>query len=98
MSELGFATISKKEAAQSPYPYIRLKDDGTWEELTKEDRAYLEEVFHPADSGRPYVKFGLYSKTPDGKIGGFLKRKCLPKNLGLGELIPPKPWWRVWPW
>jgi hypothetical protein len=63
------------------YKYIKVNDDGTARELTSEERKYLEEKFHPADGGRPYIKFGYEMRTPVGKLGGFLKRRHLPPNI-----------------
>ena len=34
----------------------------------------------------PYVKYGYYSKTPDGKMSGYCKRSKLPKGLATGEI------------
>lgn len=97
MSDLSFAVVTEKESKRSPYPYVYLDDDGTFRELDDDERQYLEEKFHPGDGARPYVKFGLYSKTPDGKIGGFLERSKLPSDLDAGVPIPTRPWWRFWP-
>ena len=97
MSEHSFSVVSGEEATQTPYPYVYLNEDGTFRELDVEDREYLEQRFSPTDGARPYIKFGLYSKTPDGKIEGFLSRSKLPANLEAGAAIPPKPWWRFWP-
>ncbi len=97
MSDLSFAVVSEEESKQTPYPYIYVEDNGTYREIDEEERKYLEERFHPGDGARPYVKFGLYSMTPDGKIGGFLKRTKLPRDIKKGIPIPPRPWWRFWP-
>jgi hypothetical protein len=92
--------VSASEAKQTPYPYVLVEDNGTYRELTQEDKDYLEEPFSPADSGRPYVKHSLYQRTPDGLIGGYLKRSKLPRGLAPGHPIPPesphKRWWRFW--
>jgi hypothetical protein len=94
------ATVSSNQARKLPYPYVYLEEDGKFRELTAEERQYLEEVFHPADGGRPYIKHTLYGKTVDGKLSGFLKRSKLPRGLKVGEALPPepppKPWWRFW--
>ena len=94
-----YPTVSTNQARKHPYPYVHLGDDGTYRELTADERLYLEEPFHSADSGRPYVKCSLYAKTPDGKLSGFIKRSKLPKGLKPGEALPPEPakaWWRFW--
>ena len=98
MSE--YPTVSTHQARKLPYPYVYLEDDGTYRELTAEERQYLEKAFHPADSGRPYVKHTLYAKTADGRLSGFLKRSKLPRGLKTGEILPQeqsqKPRWRFW--
>jgi hypothetical protein len=96
MSSREFAVVNSDEARIDPYPYVYVEDIGTYRELDTEDKKYLEEKFHPADGNRPYVKISFYSKTPDGKLSGFLKRSKLPKGLMSGEIAPPKPWWRLW--
>ena len=85
MSEKTFAIISSQEAKIEPY-----------RELSIEDKQYLEEKFDPTDSNRPYVKSGYHSKTPEGKMRGFLRRTKLPKGLVLGELPKNNKWWKIW--
>lgn len=81
MSDCTFSVVSEKDAQMFPYPYVYIEDSGEFRELFPDERRYLEERFYPADGGRPYVKRRYSSKTPDGKIGGFLKRSKLPKKL-----------------
>jgi hypothetical protein len=97
MSDISFAVVSEEDSKRTPYPYIYVEDDGTYREIDEEERKYLEERFHPCDGARPYTKFGLYSLTPDGKIGGYLERTKLPRDLKAGSPVPPRPWWRFWP-
>jgi hypothetical protein len=52
----GYAVVSADEAAQDPYPYIFVNDDGTARELHAAERAYLEQTFLPFDGGRPTSK------------------------------------------
>jgi hypothetical protein len=70
--------VSQTESRISPYPYVYVCEDGTYRELSADERFYLETLFHPADGGRPYVKNSYASRTPIGKIGGFLRRDKLP--------------------
>ena len=84
MTIIEFAVVSQEESRNNPYPYVYVEDNGTFREIDNEDKKYLETKFHPADGDRPYVKSGFYSKTPDGKLGGFLKRSKLPKGLKPG--------------
>lgn len=91
-----FCVVNKEEAEKDPYPYVYVEEDGTYSEIDNENKKYLETKFYPSDGDRPYIKSGFYSKTPDGKLGGFLKRSKLPKGLKKGDMTPPKPWWRFW--
>jgi hypothetical protein len=91
MNTEGFPSVSEKESKKVPYPYIYVKDNASFRELTEEEKQYLEVKYHPADGDRPYIKFSFYSKTPDNRLDGFLKRTKLPKGLKLGEFAPPKP-------
>jgi hypothetical protein len=68
----------------SGFKYIKVNDDGTARELTKDECNYLMEEFDPGDGARPYVKFGYDEKTPDGRLGGFLKRRHLPSDIVIG--------------
>jgi len=96
MDEIAFPEVTEEEAKQIPYPYVYVNNDGSFRELTDEDKSFLQEKFHPADSGRPYIKFRYKSKTPTGNIRGFCKRSKLPKGLITGELPKPKKWWQLW--
>jgi hypothetical protein len=59
---------------------VYILEDGTYRELSADERSYLETPFHPADGGRPYVKTDYSSRTPAGRISGFLHRRDLPLN------------------
>ena len=96
MGELSFSEVSEEEAKQIPYPYIYVNENGSFRELTNEDKYFLQEKFHPADSGRPYVKLRYKSKTPTGNMKGFCKRSKLPKKLIAGEVPNLKKWWQFW--
>lgn len=91
-----FAVVNRDEAKQKSYPYVYVKNDGSFRELHKEEKEYLEEKFYPADGDRPYIKSGYYSKTPDGDLSGFLRRSKLPKDIKPGEVALSKPWWKLW--
>ena len=75
-----FSVVSKKASRKKPYPYVYIERDGCYRELKKNERAYLEEEFHPADGGRPYIKYSYQQKAVDENISGFLERKLLPDN------------------
>lgn len=69
---------NKKKARHAQgvlYSYVLVYEDGTYRELTSDEKKYLETKFDGGDGNRPYVKRGYNSKTPDGKLGGFLRAK-----------------------
>ena len=76
-----FAVVGPEVSDDGPFPYIFVEDDGSARELDATERAYLREEFHPADGGRPYVKNGYGDRTPDGRIGGFLRRDRLSARV-----------------
>ena len=90
-----FSVVSKEESQQDPYPYVLVADDGSYCELEIEDKEYLQQEFSGGDGARPYVKSRYWSKTPDGKLGGYLNRKKLPKSLVVGKIPPPRKWWQL---
>jgi hypothetical protein len=77
----GYAVVSADEAAQDPYRYIFVNDDGTARELHAADRVYLEQTFKPFDGGRPYIKSDFKALDGWGNVKGFLERSKLPSGL-----------------
>ena len=75
------AVVSPDLARQVPYPVVRVTSAGEVHELDMEDRAYLEERFHPCDGARPWIKFEYKSKDGWGSIEGFLFRDKLPHGI-----------------
>ena len=61
--------------------FVWIEDDGTAQELTDDDKDYLNTTFDGGDGARPYIKWRYRSLTPDGKIGGYLRRRQLPKGM-----------------
>jgi hypothetical protein len=76
-----YAVVSATEAAQDPYPYTYVNDDGAARELHAEERQYLEQPFIPFDGGRPYVKGTFDARDGWGSVKGFLHRSKLPDGL-----------------
>jgi hypothetical protein len=81
------AVVSAEEAAQDPYPYAFVNDNGTTRELHAAERAYLERPFIPFDGGRPYVKSTFDARDGGGSVKGFLRRS----NLPVGLFVAPPP-------
>lgn len=60
------------------FKYVCVEDDKTVRELKDDEIEYLNTKFHGADSGRPYIKSSFWSKTPDKKMGGYIRRSKVP--------------------
>ena len=80
----------RRRPADGGFAYVFVEDDGSARELASDEREYLGTEFHPADGGRPYVKDGYESRTPDGRLGGYLHRVRLPPHVPLRP-APPEP-------
>lgn len=68
-------------AIHGAFPFVHVEDDGTARELDADEREYLREAFPPGDGGRPYVKWRYESRTPDGRLRGYLRRDRLPRHV-----------------
>lgn len=83
----------RKSLADGSYArqFVRVADDGSAHELEPDEIDYLSTEFIGADGNRPYIKESYGALTPDGRIGGFLKRRELPPSLSvksLGDATP----------
>jgi hypothetical protein len=77
-----FAFVSRPRRRKEPgFDYVWVDDDGEARELDADERAYLSTTFHPADGARPYVKIRYESRTPDGRLSGYLRRRQLPARV-----------------
>lgn len=66
----------------SPVDYVFVEDDGSARDLSADELEYLGTPFDPGDGARPYIKWNGYAQlTPDGRIGGFLRRDRLPHGM-----------------
>lgn len=61
--------------------FIAIEDNGSARELTSDEVDYLNAEFHPADGARPYIKSSYGTTSPDGRMGGFLRRGNLPLDV-----------------
>jgi len=69
-----------KNAADAFALFVYMNDDGSTRELLPDEAEYLATAFHPADGGRPYIKAAAASRTPDGRLCGFLRRSALEES------------------
>ncbi len=74
-----------KAAGSFALSFVWVNDDGSVRELDAEERSYLNTEFHPTDGARPYFKSKYETKTPDGRMSGFLNRDNVPKRLSVRE-------------
>jgi hypothetical protein len=65
--------------------FVFVEDDGTARELTEDQKDHLNTEYYGADGNRPYIKGRYGQRTPDGKIGGYLKRRKLPRQISVAE-------------
>ena len=72
-----------KDVADALARFVYVEDDGSAHELTPGDAEYLATPFHPNDGNRPYVKWRYRSRTPDGRLRGFLERRKLPGGMAV---------------
>jgi hypothetical protein len=63
------------------FEFVYVEIDGSVRELDEDEKKYLQEEFHPTDGARPYIKTSYKELTPDNKIWGFIKRKCVPRHI-----------------
>ena len=61
--------------------FVHVTDDGSAHQLTQREAEYLATAFDAADGARPYVKKHYDSRTPDGRLHGFLARTELPAHV-----------------
>jgi hypothetical protein len=83
---LGFGALwafrlRRRRPAGPGFRYVHVEEDGGARELSAEEQAYLEEEFHPADGGRPYIKTWYGTRNPAGSIAGYLRRDRLPPEI-----------------
>lgn len=74
---------------ESGFRYVYVNSDGSARELTPDEQVYLSTEFAGGDGARPYIKFRYESRTPDGRISGFLERRQLPARIEIHR--PPTP-------
>jgi hypothetical protein len=76
------------------YPWVYVEDDGSVRELVAGEREYLETPFYGGDGNRPYVKWFYSTRTPDGRLRGFLRRSRVPRRTAIAPAPPTEPEFR----
>ena len=65
--------------------YVFVEDDGSVRDLAPDEIEYLDTDFLPTDGGRPYIKASYSQRTPDGRLGGDLSRRKVPRGRRLAR-------------
>lgn len=78
-----------KDAADASR-YVWVDDDGSARELSIDEAEYLATEFLPFDGGRPYIKDSYKTRTPDGRLRGFLERRALPLGVTVRPFDPER--------
>jgi len=83
-----FVIPKRKSFGADEFPYVYVNTDGTIREVSPEEREYLMEDFHPADGGRPYIKFRYESVDGWGRQSGFMGRHRVPRGMKIRSVHP----------
>ena len=75
--------IGPRRSREPGFKYVYVSDDGSVRELDDDEREYLETDFEPNDGDRPYIKVRYESKTPDGRLSGYLSRRQVPRAIAI---------------
>lgn len=73
--------LRKKEPG---FEFIFIDDEGDARELSEHEQKYINTKFEFGDGARPYIKNKYETKTPDGRLIGFLSRRQLPPGMPIG--------------
>jgi hypothetical protein len=62
----------------STFDYVYIDEDGSARELNAEEEEYVTTAIFPNDDADLYIKTQYDSLTPEGRFGGYLRRRELP--------------------
>jgi hypothetical protein len=68
--------------------FVYVNQDGSVRELSRDEREYLSQDFHPGDGGRPYIKSSYESHDGWGSVSGFVLRKRVPRKIAVEPVNP----------
>ncbi len=74
-----------RASPQSGADYVYVEDDGSIRDLAPDEIEYLDTDFLPNDGGRPYIKRRYSERTPNGRLGGYLPRRKVPRGRRLAR-------------
>ena len=66
------------------FAFVYVDKAGGARELTPDEREHLQTEYRGDDGARPYIKLRYESRTPDGRLDGYLERRRLPRRIAIG--------------
>ncbi len=90
-----YSVVNESERDVEPFPFVYIEENGSFRELTKEEKQYLIEKFHPNDGDRPYVKGRYKARNPDGSISGYCARNMF--GISASAILILRKWTRFEP-
>jgi hypothetical protein len=85
---IGFRALPRRRP-EPGFEYVWVDDDGSARELDADEEEYLRTPFQGGDGARPYIESHYGALTPDGLMGGYLRRRQLPRRIPINP--PPGP-------
>ena len=79
----GIRTLRRRAQRAGTYggTFVYVDDSGRVRELTAREIEHLNTDFEFGDGNAPYIKSSYYALTFDGRIGGYLPRRKLPRDV-----------------
>jgi hypothetical protein len=69
---------------ESAFDYVYVDDNGNARELNAAEEEYVTTALFPDEDADQYIKPQYESVTPDGRRGGYLRRRQLPQQIRVG--------------
>ena len=70
---------------ESAFDYVYVDDNGNVRELNAAEQEYVATALFPNDDADQFIKPRYESVTADGRLGGYLKRRQLPRQIPVGR-------------
>ena len=76
--------IPLRKWRESAFDYVYVDDNGNARELNAAEEEYVTTAIFPDDDADQYIKPQYESVTRDGRLGGYLRRRQLPRQIPIG--------------
>ena len=77
--------IPLRKWRESAFDYVYVDDNGNARELNAAEEEYVTTAIFPDDDADQFIKPRYESLTPDGRLGGYLRRRQLPRQIPVGR-------------